>query len=72
MELVTGVTTFHGELDQDANDWRERIDLAVSNDGEMTSYVQQLEQRVDESEILPTGDDLAAELEAFLRDRREE
>ena len=72
LELVTGVTTFHGELDQDANDWRERIDLAVSNDGEMTSYVQQLEQRVDESEILPTGDDLAAELEAFLRDRREE
>ena len=44
----------------------------MSNDGEMTSYVQQLEQRVDESEILPTGDDLAAELEAFLRDRREE
>ena len=27
---------------------------------------------VDESEILPTGDDLAAELEAFLRDRRED
>ena len=36
----------------------------------MASYVQQLEQRVDESEILPSGDDLAAELEAFLRDKR--
>tara|TARA_Y100001970_G_scaffold292307_1_gene433052 strand:- start:973 stop:1818 length:846 start_codon:yes stop_codon:yes gene_type:complete len=72
LELVTGVKTFHGELDHDANEWRKRIDLAVSNDGEMTSYVQQLEQRVDESEILPTGDDLAAELEAFLRDRRED
>ena len=36
----------------------------------MASYVEQLEQRVDESEILPSGDDLAAELEAFLRDKR--
>lgn len=72
LELVTGVKTFHGELDTAANDWRDRIDLAVSNDEEMTSYVQQLEQRVDESEIFPTGDDLAAELEAFLRDRRQD
>ena len=72
LELVTAVKTFHGELDHDANEWRKRIDLAVSNDGEMASYVEQLEQRVDESEILPTGDDLAAELEAFLRDRRED
>ena len=55
LELVTGVTTFHGELDHDANEWRKRIDLAVSNDGEMTSYVQQLEQRVDESEIFQLG-----------------
>lgn len=72
LELVTGVQTFHGELDEAANDWRKQIDLAVSNDQEMASYVQQLEQRVDESEILPTGDDLAAELEAFLRDKRED
>ncbi|MEC8974753.1 MAG: PAC2 family protein [Actinomycetota bacterium] len=72
LELVTGVQTLHGELEQAANDWRKRIDLAVSNDDEMANYVQQLEQRVDESEILPTGDDLAAELEAFLRDRRED
>ena len=72
LELVTGVKTFHGELDTAANDWRDRIDLAVSNDEEMANYVQQLEQRVDESEIFPTGDDLAAELEAFLRDRRQD
>tara|TARA_B100000686_G_scaffold15948_1_gene15005 strand:+ start:363 stop:1208 length:846 start_codon:yes stop_codon:yes gene_type:complete len=70
LELVTGVKTFHSDLEKAANEWRERIDTAVTNDSDMANYVQQLEQRVDESEILPTGDDLAAELEAFLRDKR--
>ena len=70
LELVTGVETFHADLEKAANEWRDRILAAVTNDPEMASYVEQLEQRVDESEILPSGDDLAAELEAFLRDKR--
>ncbi len=70
LELVTGVETFHADLEKAANEWRDRIHTAVTNDTDMASYVQQLEQRVDESEILPSGDDLAAELEAFLRDKR--
>ncbi|MGI9623137.1 MAG: PAC2 family protein [Acidimicrobiales bacterium] len=72
LELVTGVATDHSALDDDANDWRRRIDAAMDNDEELTEYVRQLEEQVDESEVMPSGDDLAAELEAFLRDQRED
>jgi proteasome assembly chaperone (PAC2) family protein len=71
-ELVTGVNTGHSELDEPALDWRRRIDAAVANDDELRDYVLQLEEQVDESEVLPTGDDLAAELEAFLRDQHDD
>lgn len=73
-ELVTGVKTNHGTLDSAAADWRTRVDAAVANDSEMTQYVAELEHQVDSSadELLPSGDDLAAELQAFLRDQREE
>lgn len=72
LELVTGVETFHGELNTAAKEWRKRIHAAVTNDAEMSNYVEELEKRIDESEIMPSGDDLAAELEAFLRDKRGE
>ena len=71
-ELVTGVRTDHNELNAAATDWRERIDRAVENDDELAEYVSQLEQQVDESEVMPSGDDLAAELEAFLRDQHDD
>ena len=71
-ELVTGVPTNHTDLDERAQDWRRRIDAAVENDPELSAYVHQLEEQVDESEAIPSGDDLAAELEAFLRDQRED
>lgn len=71
-ELVTGVPTDHNELDEPALDWRNRIDAAVEADDELTEYVRQLEEQVDESEVMPSGDDLAAELEAFLRDQRDD
>lgn len=71
-ELVTGVSTGHRSLDDDAADWRQRVDSAVSEDDEMATYVTQLEKQVDASadDLLPSGDDLAAELQAFLRDRK--
>ena len=72
LELVTGIETYHAELNKAAEDWRKRIHTAVINDSEMSTYVEELEKRVDESEIMPSGDDLAAELEAFLRDKRAE
>ncbi len=68
-ELITGITTDHEKLDEPAAAWRERVDTAVADDDDLSDYVSQLEQQVDEAEdLLPTGDDLAAQFEAFLRD----
>ena len=69
-ELVTGIITDHADFDDDAAEWRARVDAAVLDDSEMTRYVEDLERQVDSSadELLPSGEDLAAELQAFLRD----
>ncbi len=67
---TTRVTTNYESLDADVVEWQERVDGAVKSDDESASYVRRLEQQVDSNEdLLPSGDDLAAELEAFLRDR---
>ncbi|MFV2039979.1 MAG: PAC2 family protein, partial [Acidimicrobiales bacterium] len=71
-ELVTGVTTNHADLDEQASDWRRRIDAAVADDDELSSYVRHLEEQLDQAEVMPSGDDIAAELEAFLRDERDD
>ncbi len=70
LELVTGIPTDHELLDQAAHDWRARVDAAVADDEDMRAYVEQLERQVDEADdILPSGDDLAAQLQAFLREQ---
>lgn len=70
LEQTTGVDTGYAELDSDVNDWVARVDQAVLADDESREYVERLERQVDSNEdFLPTGDDLAAELEAFLREQ---
>jgi hypothetical protein len=63
-------------LDGEAVEWRRRVDAAAADDEEIAGYVRKLEARADSDELdeseLPTGDALAAELERFLRDQREE
>lgn len=73
-ELVTGIRTDHQSFDSAASTWQERVNAAVADDDEMEAYVRQLERQVDRSadELLPSGDDLAAELQAYLRDQRED
>ena len=67
-EQVTGIKTAHEELDGPAANWQQQVDNAVASDSEISDYVTQLETTVDENEeMLPSGDDLAAEFEAFLR-----
>ena len=69
-EQVTGVTTEYEELDAPAADWQKQVDAAVASDDEITAYVARLETAIDEDEnLLPSGDDLAAEFEAFLREQ---
>ena len=69
-EQVTGITTEYEELDGPAADWQKQVDAAVASDDEITAYVARLETAIDEDEnLLPSGDDLAAEFEAFLREQ---
>ena len=70
IQQATGVPTGYEALDSEANEWVRRVDAAVSSDLESQSYVERLEKQVDSNpSLLPSGDDLAAELEAFLRER---
>ena len=63
-----------GSLRDDAAATRERLDGLVANSDEHVQMVEQLEAQVDALESvtdgpLPSGDDLAAEVERFLRDQ---
>jgi hypothetical protein len=50
---------------------RTRLDTAAAVDEKTRSYVERLEQMVDEAR-LPSGDELISEIERFLRDRGSE
>ena len=60
--------------------WREQVNQVAADDDDIRSYVERLEARYDESaaadetpdwgDELPTADELATELEQFLRDQR--
>ena len=74
----------HG-LDQLVDLWRVQVDHAIRDNDEVTEYVRELEGRVDAEDAgergivlgghpagggsVPSGDDLAAEVEQFLRDQ---
>jgi len=69
-EQVSGIDTAHADLDGPAAEWQSRVEQAVAGDDEVSAHVRRLESQVDQSEdLMPRGDDLAAELEAFLREQ---
>src|SRR5829696_1710019 len=73
--LGMDVDTSH--LERGAASYQEQVSAAVSQDSDLTSYVRMLEDRFDSQadqgpRDLPTGDDLARELESFLREERRE
>lgn len=77
---ATGVTVRGAGLEDDAEVQRRRIDDLVAANADHAAMVRQLETAYDEaaeqtllldSTDLPTGDDLAAEFERFLRDQPE-
>ena len=55
-----------GDLEQEAAAQRERLDSLVEADEDVRAMLAQLES-ARESEEIPTGDELAAEIERFLR-----
>lgn len=69
IEQTTAVPTGYEDFDAPVAEWVQRVDEAVASDLESAEYVARLERQVDSNEdTLPSGDALAAELEAFLRD----
>lgn len=58
------------DLEKKARAYETRIDEAVSSDPDIASTVQELERQADaEDEEIPSGEELAEEVERFLRDQ---
>jgi proteasome assembly chaperone (PAC2) family protein len=62
-----GVEVASGELDDEAEELRDRLNTATSLEETTRTYVERLESMVDEQR-LPSGDDLISEIERFLRE----
>ena len=65
------------DLESTAETYQEQVSVAVSQDSDLSSYVKMLEERFDSQldqgpRNLPSGDELAQELEGFLREHRRE
>ena len=70
---VVGLQVDTGDLERVAAGWQRRIDEEIAEDAELADYVRRLEEASGGPQDLgpvPSGDDLAAELERYLRDRR--
>jgi proteasome assembly chaperone (PAC2) family protein len=74
---LLGMDVDTAELERTAETYQEQVSVAVSQDSDLSSYVRMLEARFDSQadqgpRNLPSGDELAQELEGFLRDQRSE
>jgi hypothetical protein len=63
-----GASLGRGDLAEEADQLRVRLDTATAIDEKTRDYVKRLEGMVDES-TLPSGEELIGEIERFLRDR---
>lgn len=74
LQHVLRIPTDHANLVDEITRWQELHDSAVEDDPQALGYVAMLERRHDQlsETMMPTGDDLAAELEAFLREQEDE
>lgn len=69
LEQVIDLDVDSGDLDAAVLEWEERVSGAVGADENVLSYVRRLEEEADlaAEKNLPSGDDLAAEFQRFLR-----
>src|SRR5580693_1543683 len=79
LAAVAGLSVDSTELHTAADASLQQVDDLIAKSAEHTAMVRQLERSVDAAEgnpldvgTLPTGDELAAELERYLRDERGE
>ncbi len=69
LEQLSEIPMGYEGLDGQVHEWMRQVDAAVAADEESRVYLTQLEERVDHDEDrLPSGDDVAGELEAYLRE----
>ena len=66
--IHVGLALETGDLVEESEQLRTRLDAATAADKNTRGYVERLESMVDE-ERLPSGDDLISEIEQFLRDQ---
>lgn len=73
LDSTTNLRFDASKLDDEGRQTKQRLDELVANSQEHTEMVRQLEQHYDalevEGQLLASGDELAAELERFLRDQ---
>ncbi len=69
LQHVLGIPTDHQNLADEISRWQELHDAAVEGDPQAANYVHMLERRHDMTieQNMASGEDLAAELEEFLR-----
>jgi len=74
LQHVLGIPTDHTNLQNEISRWQELHDAAVEGDPQASAYVHMLERRHDQlvEQNMPSGDDLAAELEEFLRNQNDD
>jgi predicted ATP-grasp superfamily ATP-dependent carboligase len=77
LSSLLGMEVNTADLESTAETYQEQVSVAVSQDSDLSSYVRMLEERFDSQadqgpRNLPSGDELAQELEGFLREHRRE
>ena len=77
LQTLVGGPLDTSHLERTSEDYQRQVAAAVSQDNDLSSYVQMLEERYDAQadggpRDLPTGDELASELEQFLREKGDE
>ena len=74
LEHVLGVPTSHDLMYEEIQRWEELHDASVGGDEQVSRYLEMLEGEYDRrtEATLPTGDDLAAQFEKFLREHDED
>jgi len=77
-EGVAHVAVEARALEESSEDYERQVNAAVATDPDVKSFVERLEQTLDESEEdvtpdrIPSGDSIARDLQRFLRQRRPE
>jgi proteasome assembly chaperone (PAC2) family protein len=79
-EAVGGIAVNATDLEQSAEEYQRQVDAAVATDPEVKSFVERLEQTLDEvadelsptPDQLPSADAIARDFQRFLRQKRAE